>query len=104
LIVDDTPENLQVLYRALENDYQIFAATNGKEALAIATSHSPDLILLDILMPGMDGFEVCRQLKEDDSLRNIPVIFITALGQMEDESHGLKLITSPNRLIPSLSD
>ena len=91
LIVDDTPENLQVLYRAFEGDYRIFAATSGREALTIADARRPDVILLDVLMPEMDGFEVCRRLKESAALQHIPVIFVTALGQMEDESRGLRL-------------
>jgi two-component system, cell cycle sensor histidine kinase and response regulator CckA len=82
LIVDDTPENLQVLGDMLESEgYEVLVATNGLEALENAkASPPPDLILLDIMMPGMDGYEVCRCLKADPDLNRIPVIFISALG------------------------
>lgn len=79
LIVDDTHANLDVLKGMLGNDYEIKAATNGKIALKIAATQAPDLILLDIMMPEIDGYEVCRQLKANSNTFNIPVIFITAI-------------------------
>ncbi|MBN2162699.1 MAG: hybrid sensor histidine kinase/response regulator [Pontiellaceae bacterium] len=83
LAVDDTPENLDVLVDLLGTNYRISVATNGKRALELAAGYAqPDLILLDIMMPGMDGFEVCRRLKEQEALRDIPVIFLSAIGQV----------------------
>jgi PleD family two-component response regulator len=80
LIVDDTPENLRVLGDMLDHKgYEVRIATNGPQALENAASSPPDLILLDILMPGMDGYEVCRRLKENAELQHIPVVFISAL-------------------------
>ncbi|WP_321495169.1 two-component system response regulator [uncultured Desulfobacter sp.] len=89
LIVDDISENIDVLIGLLENDYKIKAALNGKRALKItAGKNKPDLILLDIMMPDMDGYEVCRRLKECPDTKNIPVIFVTAKGDVIDESKG----------------
>ncbi|NGZ05142.1 MAG: SpoIIE family protein phosphatase [Magnetococcales bacterium] len=90
LVVDDIPENIDVLKGALIADYQVRPATNGKIALRAANVQpNPDLILLDIMMPGMDGYEVCRQLKADPATRDIPVIFVTAKSDVEDEVLGL---------------
>ena len=75
LAVDDTPENLDTVKSILVPDYIVKAAINGMVALKIAGRKPPDLILLDIMMPGMDGYEVCRQLKSDSGTANIPVIF-----------------------------
>ena len=91
LIVDDVPENVQILGYLLAREYSTFFALNGNDALAQAEELRPDLILLDVMMPGMDGYEVCRSLKNDENLRDIPVIFISALDRPEDESAGLKL-------------
>ncbi len=92
LIVDDIPTNIKVLGETLKANYQIRLATNGRKALEIATSDNPpDLILLDIMMPEMNGFEVCKQLKESKKTRNIPVIFITAMDDERDETKGLEL-------------
>lgn len=91
LIVDDTPENLHLLYRTLRNEYYLFGATSGREALAIAASHRPDLILLDIMMPEIDGYEVCRRLKSSEELKDIPVLFLTALSEYNDELRGLEI-------------
>ena len=91
LIVDDVPENVQILGYLLAREYSTFFALNGNDALAQAEKLRPDLILLDVMMPGMDGYEVCRSLKNDENLRDIPVIFISALDRPEDESAGLKL-------------
>jgi len=91
LIVDDVPENVQILGDLLSSEYRTYFALNGNEALEQAEKLRPDLILLDVMMPVMDGYEVCRCLKKDDNLRDIPVIFITAMDRLEDETAGLKL-------------
>ncbi|MGN7612635.1 diguanylate cyclase [Magnetococcales bacterium HHB-1] len=91
LLVDDLPSNIQVLHKALGKEHQVFFATNGKTALKMSLEKQPDLILLDVDMPGMDGFEVCRRLKEDTQTKHIPVIFVTAMDQEEDEIKGLQL-------------
>ncbi len=92
LIVDDEPLNIQVLSQALSPWYRIKAATSGVTALEIASSDDPpDLILLDIKMPEMDGYEVCQQLKKKRSTTHIPVIFITGKNSAEDETRGLEL-------------
>lgn len=92
LVVDDTPENLSLMSSLLKDDYKVKVANSGEKAIRIARSAPPpDLILLDIMMPGMDGYEVCRQLKADTATGNIPVMFITARTDMEDEKHGLEL-------------
>lgn len=89
LIVDDAEENIDILVNTLEEDYQIRVATNGQRALDLAFNEQPDIILLDVMMPIMDGFKVCEILKEDSRTRNIPVIFLTALSQHEEEARGL---------------
>ena len=92
LVVDDTPDNLKLMSGLLKDLYKIKIANGGEKALAIAASDSPpDLILLDIMMPGMDGYEVCRRLKCDPATRDIPVIFLTAMAETRDEEKGLKL-------------
>lgn len=91
LIIDDTPSNIEVLSGVLEEGPEILFALDGQEGLEIASNQFPDLILLDILMPGMDGYEVCRRLKAEPRTRNIPVIFITAMDHEEDEAHGLEI-------------
>jgi len=92
LIVDDTPENIQVLMAILNNDYLIIAARNGEKALVLAKMDPvPDLILLDVRMPGMDGFEVCEKLKSDAKTCGIPVIFVTTMAAEEDERKGRAL-------------
>jgi adenylate cyclase len=92
LIVDDTPENVDVLAGILSEYYQIKIALNGPKALRIAQSDpAPSLILLDVMMPEMDGYEVCRQLNANERTRRIPVIFVTAKSEDEDEAHGLGL-------------
>ena len=90
LVVDDTPENIDVLVGTLKDDYKVKAAINGEMALKIVRNSPPDIILLDIMMPGIDGFEVCRCLKEDHTTRHIPIIFITAKIGVEDELMGLE--------------
>jgi putative two-component system response regulator len=89
LVVDDTPDIVTVITTLLRTRYHTRVATNGEEALKAAFSgEPPDLVLLDIMMPGMSGFEVCRQLKSDERTRHIPVIFLTALAEISDEQHG----------------
>ncbi len=106
LVVDDTTDNIDVLRETLRGSYRIKAATNGEKALAIAAADTrPDLILLDVMMPGMDGYEVCKRLKSDPTTRDIPIIFITALSQVADEQRGFELgavdyITKP--LVPPI--
>jgi PAS domain S-box-containing protein len=92
LVVDDVPDDIAVLEEILKRDYQVKAVTNGKDALAIARGESPpDLILLDIIMPDMDGFEVCRALHQDSDGATIPVIFLTAKVMQSDEKAGFDL-------------
>jgi len=92
LAVDDVPENLAVLRGILSADYRVKVALNGEKALKIALSDTPpDLILLDIMMPEMSGYEVCSRLKADPRTMKIPVIFVTAMGETEDETQGFKL-------------
>ena len=92
LLVDDNPTNLQVLYQTLETTgCKLLVAKNGEAALSIAQKASPDLILLDIMMPGIDGFEVCRRLKADPATEGIPVIFLSALTDTKDKVQGLQL-------------
>lgn len=90
LIVDDVCENIHAMMNALRDDYAIIAATDGEKALQLA-NQEPDLILLDIKMPDMDGYEILRRLKADPATANIPVIFVTALSDTADEAKGLKL-------------
>ena len=92
LVVDDTPDNLTLMSSLLKDDYKVKVASNGDKALKIAAGEAPpDLILLDIVMPEMDGYEVCQRLKAEPRTRNIPVIFLTARTQEEDEKRGLEL-------------
>jgi adenylate cyclase len=92
LIVDDTPENVDVLAGVLREHYQIRVALNGPKALKIAQSDpAPALILLDVMMPEMDGYQVCLQLQTDERTRRIPVIFVTAKSEVEDEAQGFGL-------------
>lgn len=103
LIVDDTPVNLQLLMGILQTkEYDVYPASDGELALRLAQDSQPDLILLDIKMPGMDGFSVCEHLKADERTRDIPVIFISALDEVEDKVKsfqvgGVDYITKPVR-------
>jgi LuxR family maltose regulon positive regulatory protein len=101
LLVDDTPENLRLLMKMLPKQvYSVHPATSGEVALQFAQSTLPDLILLDVMMPGMDGYEVCSRLKEDERTRNIPIIFLSAADQLLDKARafargGVDYITKP---------
>jgi len=92
LIVDDSPENIDILSHILKSEYKVKAALDGNKAILIAnrTPH-PDIILLDIMMPGMDGYEVCQQLKKNPVSAKIPIILITAKNHDADEQRGLEL-------------
>ena len=91
LIVDDVPENLDILTGILRRTYNVKVASNGPRALQIAEAKNPpDIILLDVMMPDMDGFEVCKQLKQNSITKKIPVIFVTALAETQDEAKGFE--------------
>jgi len=91
LVVDDIPSNVHVLSRILRDDYDIYFATDGEKALDLVQARLPDLVLLDIMMPGMDGYEVCARIKADPVTHDIPVIFISAKSEVEDETRGLEV-------------
>nr|WP_315226347.1 diguanylate cyclase [uncultured Albidiferax sp.] len=91
LVVDDEPGNRGLLAEVLKDDYTVVLAKSGEMALALAARHRPDIVLLDVVMPGMDGYQVLRTLKSQDETRHIPVIFISALDSMADEEKGLLL-------------
>ncbi|HXE37767.1 MAG TPA: two-component system response regulator [Azonexus sp.] len=92
LVVDDLPENIDLLSKTLSDDYRIRAATSGEKALKIVYSDEPpDLILLDIMMPGLSGLEICRRIKANPDRRRIPIIFVTAMSSIEDEQLGLEV-------------
>ena len=89
LVVDDQPANIYILYEILKGSYDVRMATSGEEALAFCQTQLPDLILLDVVMPGIDGYEVCRRLKCDSLTRDIPVILVSARDNPADETRGL---------------
>ncbi|PKM38430.1 MAG: hybrid sensor histidine kinase/response regulator [Gammaproteobacteria bacterium HGW-Gammaproteobacteria-10] len=91
LIIDDMPANLELMAGVLKDDYNVQVATSGEKGLRLAREHMPDLILLDVMMPGMSGYDVCRRLKAEPELCDIPVIFVTALDDHADEAFGLQL-------------
>ncbi len=92
LVVDDTPDNLTLMTALLKDDYRVKVAHNGERALRLVQgSDPPALVLLDIMMPGMDGYEVCRRLKADPLTESIPIIFLTARSEAEDETRGLSM-------------
>lgn len=92
LIVDDTPDNIALLSALLRDSYRLKVANNGEKALQIASSTpAPDLILLDVMMPELDGYETCRRLKADPATARIPVIFLTAKAHPDDAKKGLSL-------------
>jgi diguanylate cyclase (GGDEF)-like protein len=89
LVVDDKPANLEALNAVLGAEYDLIFATSGQEALDLAREQSPDLILLDVVMPGMNGYQACAELKGDARTRGVPVVFVTAMDHEEDEAAGL---------------
>jgi len=91
LVVDDVKTNIHILVEILRDDYKVSVAINGESALEHALTNPPDLILLDIMMPGIDGYEVCKRLKNNESTKNIPIIFLTALTEEQNEARGLQL-------------
>ena len=91
LVVDDDPLNIEILGGILENSYDVLFATNGEDALESVSRNAPDLVLLDVMMPGMNGYEVCKEIKKNGPSANIPVIFVTSLESIEDEAYGLEL-------------
>ena len=91
LITDDSNFNAQMLKDILKDDYEIFLATSGIDCLQIANEYDIDLILLDVLMPVMDGYQVCKVLKQDLTTKKIPIIFVTGLDKMADEAYGLEI-------------
>ncbi len=91
LVVDDNLMNIEVIHEMLSANYEVLFATSGVEAIELAVITRPDLILLDVLMPGLSGYEVCRNLKSNIITQHIPIVFITAVGQTESEEKGLKL-------------
>ena len=92
LIVDDEPINITLLAGILKETYKVKMAKDGERAMKIAnTVPAPDLILLDVMMPGMDGYEVCRRLKDDAATKTIPVVFVTGLTNEEEQARGLEM-------------
>lgn len=91
LVIDDMPVNIQLLSEFLSEEYTVYFATNGQKGLELARDKRPDLILLDIMMPDMDGYQVCMSLKAAEETRQIPVIFITAMSSIEEEAMGLEI-------------
>jgi putative two-component system response regulator len=92
LVVDDSPESIDVLVEILQPEYRVKVAPGGEQALRIASSGDPpDLILLDVLMPGLSGYEVCRELKDAPATAGIPVIFVTSMDEPQDELRGFEL-------------
>ena len=91
LVVDDAESNIDILVDALGSDYEVSVAMDGESALQDIAEEIPDLILLDIIMPGVDGYEVCKRVKADEKTQKIPIIFITALTEEQDEAKGLAL-------------
>ncbi len=102
LVVDDEPVNIEVMAETLDIEFDVICAASGTEALSLAADAQPDLIFLDVIMPGVDGYEVCGRLKADPRTSAIPVIFVTALEGLEDEERGLRIgaidyVTKPIR-------
>ena len=92
LVVDDTPDNLSLMSELLKDRYKVKVANNGEKSAQVrAGRRKPDLILLDIMMPGLSGYDVIRELKADPATRDIPVIFLTAMSAAEDEKKGLEM-------------
>jgi len=91
LVVDDTEINIEILLEMLSNDYSVHVATDGESALESVARFQPDLILLDVVMPILNGFDVCSRLKANKNTEGIPIIFVTSLADVPDETHGLEL-------------
>ncbi|MFN7696060.1 MAG: diguanylate cyclase [Burkholderiales bacterium] len=91
LVVDDQAINIQVIYQAFAADHQVFMATSGSQALAMCAANPPELLLLDVVMPDIDGLEVCRRLKANEATRHIPVIFVTGHSDPAEETRGLEV-------------
>ncbi len=91
LVVDDTEANIDILVEALDNEYEVSVAIDGESALEIVDTDPPDLILLDIMMPGLDGYEICRRIKSKPGTSDIPIIFITAMDEIENKTKGFEL-------------
>ena len=91
LLVDDIPANIKILVNALRDNYRLIVATTGNSAIKVALEKKPDLILLDVMMPGMDGYEVCKVLKSKKETASIPIIFVTAMDEEKDETRGFLL-------------
>ena len=91
LVVDDIPANVRLLEAKLSSEYfDVITASSGPQAIEIARAESPDIVLLDVMMPGMDGFEVCKRLKSDPQTAHIPVVMVTALSDVSDRVRGLE--------------
>ena len=104
LVVDDTEANIDILVGALDGEYKVSVAMDGESALEAVGTELPDLILLDIMMPGIDGYEVCRRLKSESKTSDIPVVFITAMSEIENKTRGFELgaidyITKPFEVV-----
>ena len=104
LLVDDTEANIDILVAALDSEYEVSVAMDGESALEAVDSEPPDIILLDIMMPEMDGYEVCRLLKSNSKTRNIPIIFLTAMSEVQNKTKGFELgavdyITKPFEIL-----
>ena len=91
VVIDDIPVNIRILHAVLARDFNVSCATGGVQGLALVMRELPDLVVLDVMMPEMDGYEVCRRLKADPTTKHIPVIFVTALDEVEEEAKGLEL-------------
>ena len=91
LIVDDVKANVDVLVEALRGDYKLSVALDGASALRSVEKNPPDLVLLDIMMPGIDGYEVCRRLRESEQTRDIPVMFLTSLEDVQNKARGFEI-------------
>ena len=104
LVVDDTEANIDVLVEALDSEYEVSVAMDGESALEAVDSEPPDIILLDIMMPEMNGYDVCRLLKSNSKTRNIPIIFLTAMSEIQNKTKGFELgavdyITKPFEIL-----
>ncbi len=90
LVVDDEPANIKIISSILQDEYKVLAATSGEQAIKLTTEQQPDIVLLDMMMPEMNGVEVCQTLKKDKATRDIPVIFVTVMDDMANEEVGFK--------------